>query len=321
MNEIQQTDSVVLPIYDPMIKAYLHIGMPFSILPSRHIESGWVYQTYAQMVYHREDPEDAFLDFENSIFWEDEDVFTKGFIAFPVKNKNDKWKMLEGLKWLIKAGYYIYADWDEYYVPETPFYKRHFFRHYCLIYGYDKDHIYTEGYLEDGHWHRFQITQEEFVQALLENDDRDVKGVISVNTYRPRENFNKRFEWKKGKTEIQNYLYPKDEVHGRHAIRAFFDDVCSVIERGGEFPIQSVSIAYEHKIMMLERIRFLSEEKICSKEIADQYELIKKGFYTILCGCMKYKETGKTAWADRIKTKTEDLLITEKVILERMVNG
>ena len=50
-------------------------------------------------------------------------------------------------------------------------------------------------------------------------------------------------------------------------------------------------------------------------------ELIKKGFYTILCGCMKYKVTGKTAWADRIKTKTEDLLITEKVILERMVNG
>lgn len=321
MSEIQQTDSMILPIYDPLIKAYLHIGMPFSVLPPRHVESGWVYQTYAQLIYHREDPEDAFLDFENSIFWEDEDVFTKGFIAFPAKNKNDKWKIMEELKRLIKAGYYIYADWDEYYVPGTPFYKRHFFRHFCLVYGYDKDNVYTEGYLEDGHWHRFRITQEEFVQALLENDDRDVKGVISVNVYRPRENFKEKFEWEKVRMEIQNYLYPQDEIHGRYAICAFFKDTCSAIERGGEFPIQSVSIAYEHKLMMLERIHFLVEKGFCTPEMAEQYERIKKGFYTVLCGCMKYKVTRKTAWSERVRTRLEDLLTTEKVILERVING
>lgn len=321
LHNMNKRKTNILPIYDPLIKSYLHIGMPFSVLPPQYIQSGWVYESYIQVVYHKEDPEDAFLDFQDPIFWEDKDVFTKGFMAFPARNKKERWQMLEGLKEQIDNGYYVYGDWDEYYVPGTPFFGRHFFRHYFFIYGYEANKIYTEGYLQDGHWHRFEIEEEAFVQALLQNNDRDSNGMISVNTYRPRINFRGRFEWEVVKEGIWEYLYSDDYRKGMSAICDFFADVCQSIRIGGEFPIQSISIVYEHKVLMLERIRYMAKHGFgnCKETDVLQYEIITKGFYTVLCSCMKYKITRKTKWAEQIEGKVKELLEHEKSILERVI--
>lgn len=118
MSEIQQTDSMILPIYDPLIKAYFHIGMPFSVLPPRHVESGWVYQTYAQLIYHREDRKEEVVIYgydteKKHIFWraEKDEVEKKSSLIelleeynFFAGNRRDQYLRLRPVKKQKKQG-------------------------------------------------------------------------------------------------------------------------------------------------------------------------------------------------------------------------
>lgn len=313
----------ILPIREPLLKAYLHIGMPFSILPEAFEENGWVYNTYIQLVYHDENPADAFMDFTQERFWEEHDVFTKGFFGFPAETDKERMEMLAEWKRFMDMGYYIFGDWDEYYIPDTPFYGRSFFRHYFLAYGYEDGEICVEGYLEDGHWHRFRVEEDVFLQSLLPDKDRDKNGYIGVNFYRPRESSQFHFDLEGVKKQVNAYLDSKGEnaalSYGASAVKRFFDDMTEAMRAGGDFPIQSVYIIYEHKIMMLKRMEYMASEKNgCTAGDAEEYKKIVDQIFSVVCSCVKYRMTRKSAIANRVSEKINSAMESEQKILRRI---
>lgn len=323
-NEVSMKQKHILPIQDPILKAYLHIGMPFSILPDKLIECGWVYNTYTQLVYFNEDPEDSFVDFTQERFWEESNVFTKGFVSFPARTQDERQQMMHEIRKLIDMGYYIYGEWDEFLIPGTPFYQRKPFRHYFLVYGYANGEIYAEGYLEDGHWHRFTVPEEIFAKSLLADRDRDKNGMIGINTYRPRSNMEARFDYDRIKVEVGKYLNCIGEKiylpYGTEAIEAFFNDVREAMQQLGEFPIQSVYIIYEHKIMMQRRMEYMLANKFgaCTREEVEQYKKLTEEFYTVVCNCVKYKIARKSSFGNRVYSKVVDIQRQEQELLRRV---
>lgn len=315
----------ILPIREPLLKAYLHIGMPFSILPEKFETNGWVYNTYIQLVYHDENSADAFMDFTQERFWEEHNVFTKGFLGFPAGTDEERIEMLIEWKRFMDMGYYIFGDWDEYYIPDTPFYEKSFFRHYFLAYGYENGEICVEGYLADGHWHRFRVEEEIFLQAVLPDKDRDKNGYVGVNLYRPRADKLFTFDPGQVKREVKAYLCSEGEttelLYGVEAVRKFFDQMTGAMEEGADFPIQSVYIIYEHKVMMLKRLEYMTAEKNgCTEDDVQEYQKVVDQVFSVVCSCVKYRMTRRVAHLERIREKINDAIESEQKLLRRIFN-
>ena len=138
--------------------------------------------------------------------------------------------------------------------------------------------IHTEGYLKMDIGIVFRLRREEFVQALLENDDRDVKKDWLVQIHIVQEKI--LIKGLNGKRVNGNTkLFISERWGSWESMLSMLFRWCLLCDRtGGEFRIQSVSIAYEHKIMMLSEFGFFLKKRYVQKEIAHQYELIKKGF-------------------------------------------
>ncbi len=318
-------EGYILPIREPLLKAYLHIGMPFSMLPEEFEKNGWVYNTYIQLVYHDENPADAFMDFTQERFWEEQNVFTKGFFSFPAGTDEERMEMLKEWKRFMNMGYYIFGDWDEYYIPDTPFYEKSFFRHYFFAYGYENNEICVEGYLADGHWHRFRVDEEVFLQAILSDKDRDKNGYVGVNFYRPRESRHFRFDPDMVKKEVKAYLGSKGEnaalSYGVSAMRKFFEQMTGAMGVGADFPIQSVYIIYEHKLMMLKRIEYMASEEIgCTEEDVQDYKKVVDQIFSVVCSCVKYRMARKLAHLNKVSEKINDAVVSEQKILRRIFN-
>lgn len=316
-------EGYILPIREPLLKAYLHIGMPFSILPEEFEKNGWVYNTYIQLVYHDEDLSDAFMDFTQERFWEEHDVFTKGFFSFPAGTAEERMEMLAEWKRFMGMGYYIFGDWDEYYIPDTPFYGKSFFRHYFLAYGYENGEVCVEGYLADGHWHRFRVDEDVFLQSVLSDKDRDKNGYAGVNVYRPRESSQFHFDPDAVREEVKAYLSSSGEnaglSYGINAMKKFFHSMTGAMSAGADFPIQSVYIIYEHKVMMHKRIEYMASVGTgCTEADAEDYKKVMDQIFSVVCSCVKYRMTRKPAMADKVRKKAEDAMTAEQNILRRI---
>lgn len=310
------------PIREPIIKAYLHIGMPFSILPVIYEENGWVYNTYIQLKYNNENPNDKFMDFTQQRFWEDYGIFTKIFIDFPALKRSERLGMLEELKFLLSRDYYIWGEWNEYYIPGSPAYGRFFFRHYFLAYGFKDDEIFVEGYLDDNHWHRFSVSEEIFINSLIPDVERDKNGLIGVNGYRPQKIEKFQFEIETVTSKIQDYLDSKGEkqntLYGRKAITSFIKDLKESISLSGNYPIQSVYVIYEHKLMMLQRLKFMKKLNYCSENAVERYKKVERAFYSIICCCIKYNTTGAVKLGEQILEKVNEAMCLEEEILNEI---
>ncbi len=315
------TKQHILPVHEPLLKAYLHIGMPFSILPDEFVENGWVYNTYTQLVYYNENPEDPFMDFTQVRFWEDVGIFTKGFMDYPARTEKERVHMVEEIKRFMEKGYYIWGDWDEYWIPDTPAYRGSFYRHYFMAYGYDENGIWVEGYLDDEHWHRFQVSENTFGKALLADADRDKNGLIGINVYRPKDAKRYSFDYEKVRKEMYDYLESKGEhshlPYGMNAIRSFAQDIKDAMQNGGDYPIQSVYIVYEHKLMMEKRLQYMYSHKIgrCDDGLLSEYSSVKDAFYSVVCSCVKYNMTGRKSLGEKVYQKMIGALEREEKVL------
>lgn len=287
---------------------------------------GWVYNTYIQLVYHTENPTDMFLDFSQQQFWEDFNVFIKGYLRFPANTEQERKEIMRVLEEYINHGFYVYGEWNEFHIPGMPFYRKDFFRHYFFVYGYDSENIYSEGYREDAHWHRFKVNKDLFIDSLLSDQKRDGINCIGMNVYRPDQTRQLYFDYEKVIHDCKEYLDGlgpnKQLYYGLGAVKKFFDHVLSSIRQGGDFPIQSVYIIYEHKIMMEKRMQYMNKVgfgHITELEL-ESYHGIVKTFYSIVCTCVKYKISMNPDLATKMELKMEWIYHEEEKILRRCFN-
>lgn len=314
----------ILPLNKPMLKAYLHIGFPFSIIPVEWIQNGWIFNSYIQLVYHTENPNDAFMDFTQQYFWEDCNVFTKGYLRFPAKKDEERNEIMQQLEFCLKQGFYIYGEWNEYFIPGMPYYGKKFYRHYFLVYGFDEKNVYSVGYREDAHWHRFQVDKEQFVKSLLPDLNRDGEKCVGMNIYRPDLAINLSFDYEKIRRECKSYLDCEGEnsklAYGLDAVKNFFDDVILSIRKGDDFPIQSVYVVYEQKLMMQNRLQYIiknGNSKFSESDVLSYSKLVE-AYYGIVCFCIKYKISRKSFLATRIERKLNEMYCEEEFLLRRI---
>lgn len=111
------------------------------------------------------------------------------------------------------------------------------------------------------------------------------------------------------KQQLCNYLYSKDAVcenevckGGLEACREYLAHVKNLINSGGKIDKESVYLLYEHKKLMLERLRYLSSENvICiSNQLINDYNDVLIDYTKLLNIAVKYKITGNTSLGNKI---------------------
>lgn len=191
-----------------------------------------------------------------------------------------------------------------------------------MAYGFNEDEIFVEGYLDDNHWHRFSVSNEIFINSLIPNVERDKNELIGVNGYRPQELERFQFEIETVTSQIQDYLDSKgenqDTFYGRTAINSFIKDLKESITVGGNYPIQSVYVIYEHKLMMLHRLEFMKKHNYCSENAVRRYLKVERAFYSVICCCIKFNTTGAVKLGEQILEKANEAMYLEDEILSEI---
>lgn len=320
----------ILNIMDPVVKAYVHHGFPLSIIGREWVDSGWIYNRFIQLEYHIHNPDDKFIDFIYYNFFRQDDVFIEAFYQMPYETEKDVKQFLKMIKELIIGGAYIFGLWDERHIPGTSVYGRQFTPHAYLIYGFDdkKSKMYSEGYLKDRHWHRFEISYRDYLNAVIGEDGRDAEGFVGFNCYYRNGVPVDGLDEKQVKSELKSYLDSSSEgnregiLYGVNGIIQMYEDFERICTYKGKIPWQSLYIVFEHKQMMLQRVKRLREKGISlDSDWIERYEGICRNFNLIVNFGVKYVRDGEIKWGGKMNELAKQELEVEQDLLWKLYDS
>lgn len=275
---------VELPIIEPIYSTYHDQGSGAAILKDNESIRNWYLNQSIILTCNRKflqgftTPEikivdSAWLSNPNYYRHDYSARFLKQYIHPIIKNFLDQ-------------GYYVYySGIDDYYLEGKTWYKTRHFGHDGLICGYNqKDRTYCI-FAYDSNWvyNKFWVSQKSFEEGRKAMNEKSVFGVICG--IKPKGNkvlFSSSIALKK----INEYLnssieqYPENEDGPVFGI-VVHDFIAKYVDKliDESIPYEKMDrrifrLIWEHKKVMLERIRCIENELSLSSEIGDQYEKI-----------------------------------------------
>lgn len=261
---------------------------------------------------------------DDMIMYEDDDVFERKQFNFKTVDSEE---MKNEIILKINEGFYASVTVDEFFIPKRHAYKNYSFYHDMLIYGYDleKNIFYTAGYDDTEHFscleHDIDIVVDTILFCLNER-----KSKPHSHYFRARNEY-KQFSLGNVKSTLQKYLASepinKMTYHGVYGMAAYEElihkHLCA-INKGKKLRRATFSVLIEHKELMLERVKYISEYiKNIDDETIYMYEqiiILAKG---IQLSSIKYEITHSDKIGMAIVEKIREMAELEKNAIEKLL--
>ena len=198
-------------------------------------------------------------------------------------NKNTLLKFL--CERIDQGNYLLLYDVDEFYLSYTDNYLLRHFSHDTYVYGYESGEFMVQAYQKE-HLKLLRVNMQEIVESLLGKKGRkEISNKRSFCTFRPSINRDIRLDTKCILKEIKEF-YEKQSEADKHNESLFNMDIYEVlieamcsIEAGTDADLRPFRCLWEHKKLMLERIKHLSFNEysdcwVTLKALCEKTELI-----------------------------------------------
>lgn len=248
---------MILPIYENISsKTVNYLSLPLSIIESNN-ESSYAY-IFNKLVSIYAKKRNILLKNEKSLLVSHCLPFVLwGAIHFRVSLLHNKNNIKEKLINFLKQKKYIYLGVNEEYIPDRSAYKKTYFYHELLIYGYDEslDKFYTIAFNKNLSYVSQMIDSEDIISAYNTNK---FKRFSVYNIWRRTRYdlsfMNKRFL----KLKLFNYFYPIKNNYGHKAYKCFCNQLLKDYEIGA-IDIRSFRTMIDRSVM-LSKIKMIGLE-------------------------------------------------------------
>lgn len=266
----------ILPIATPPIIGYLHHAYPLTILAHSMTYLPWLYSHYIQLHCPNN-----LLDSRHSrtmkfnFYRSPDQRFTiSPYLKVQILNRDLVFKSPTDIVPFIIAcidkGYYVRLTVDEYFLPDSPAYRKRQFIHETLIYGYNKQTFIGIGYNKQGDYAAYPIAFSELKQAVLHANltgHYDPDG-LRLFQYDPHAKYD--FDIHLVREHLADLLYacntserfrmlanPTDGAYGLATYDCLKHFLASFLSPPFSSDIRPVHILWEHKKCMVERLKYM----------------------------------------------------------------
>lgn len=321
----------VLPITNPPIIGYQFFAYQLAVICIADDHEPWLYSHFIQLICNPSDPIVAFYDeyvwYETNPWFKFEKLSYK---TIDTLNLN----LLELIINYIENDFYVLAIIDEFYLPNRKSYHKEHFIHDLLIYGYDRENntYNTIGFDENGIFRPQKLDFNDFQNAFCNlNNYMIFFSLIKEYKYNFRIDIIKNL--------LSDYLYSKntsarvDCLDERRFLpgHVFGLNIYSHLQNYFRFlldgkrlsDIRSLHFLYEHKEMMISRIKFLIDRG----HLTDNSNVFIEGFQklrdkTLIARSLqlKFEVSKRSREIKQIINLIQDIYEEERRLLESLLN-
>ncbi|WP_434749295.1 BtrH N-terminal domain-containing protein [Paenibacillus amylolyticus] len=338
-------NSVILPMYEPKLNTYNVYATLFSIIAKDESYLPWYYSNFIALGINTCDDTlyftDHFTFFEygeglTSCPWLE--VYKPSHKTIYYDYKFDIQKVLTSY---LDQNKYIWLHLDQFYIPLSVHYQKMHKEHSLLVYGYDDatNVFYIADSLDNGKFTKTTLSYQQLKKAWESEICEHFRRLFRVISRKPGEYT---LNTEHLKIQIEDYLSSKSvnkgiywdqiPVDGPHSyvqnkkFWIFGIEVYKYIlnlnkqlkESSGHksLDLRIPHLLWQHKKCMLERIHYLN---LANTDIYNDYKKIVDESLLILNLSMKYNMTTSESILERIDTKINKVVFSEKITLRKLL--
>ena len=194
--------------------------------------------------------------------------------------------------------------------------------HSYFLFGFDnnKSIFNSFSYLEDGNLQEIEIGYDDFYTAAIDHNINRIR----FNFYCLNQNHNYDcFDINKFVFEVNRYINSEDiNNEGLNAVNRLKTELFSFQNTKELFDISKVYIFYEHKFLMLQRLKYMCSENIIEdRSISDQFEAIMQECAVMKSLINKYNITHDFRTIEKIVLYIEQITEKELSLLKQALEN
>lgn len=232
---------------------------------------------------------------------------------------------------------YIHRYIDEFYLSDSRYYNSFKMMHMFIFYGYDADRrvLYTIGYNKKAIFSKLEITFDEFEKSIDYTEDKDGKYIALIKHNNDSDEklnlYDVRF-W------LDQYLNSKNSyatMRGVNNEQAMSEKLIYGIKTydyltmylyyiiSGRISLDNIDTRpfrqlYEHKLIMMERLTALAENKLIDSTFKEQYEPVVQNAMILHNSQIKFNLTENVNIISGMFERVKKLAETENDILTKL---
>lgn len=319
----------VLGIEVPPIYGYLHHAYHLSVAQKHPRFTEWFFCNYIQLKYY---PETGWLNFFSLDIQNNYYPLVSLEVLSNTTLKTNKVDILDFIINSVNDNSYVWLYIDAFYEPgKYSFNIRHFI-HESLIYGYNlnKRCLYMAGFDNKSSYSLYKIGFEDFLMAY-----NGVMSTCEIKTLKPNQNVSYEFDLINVKSLIEDYVHSYNTSLRNRMFGNINSDIIYGIEiykylkNNFENPVTSdylkdirpLHILWEHKKVMVSRIKFLSDNKYIenAEAVLSQLINIENKVLKLRNRQIKYTLTDHTYLLQNIINGFSELYVLENQALNELL--
>jgi len=297
----------ILNIVDPPIATYQGISFILAILLCDENTKNLYYNNYINITMNNvTDYKKIGLGFTN-VFWENYRL--DGYATMDMYYIKDikQASFIDFLKKLIdRNNYLLLFSVDEFYLSYSEYYNKMHFFHDTYIYGYDDENFHIMAYTEEK-LSRICISCNEVKEAIYSRFHDNTN--TSFCTFQPLTEQKALVDTKKIYKELKDYIeqkgndiYAQTNVYGAAVYPYLYEYIEYISENEDvKIDLRFFRMFWEHKKVMDDRIRYLNEEHLVSKNLSEKIKSIEENARLVFSLATKYYLSKRKAILGRIE--------------------
>lgn len=343
MKKINHKNEIILPVTCPLITSYTAYANLLSILSVNNKTEGWIFSNFVNLWAQTTITGDTPFRFSYWQLWDTCPFFTtskiyKDFIFNEYEN------VIDFLISSLSLGYYVFLNYDMYYIPHTKSYMKEHSMHQLFIFGFDKNNeqFHIADFFYDSKY-SFEVSSFNDVESAIiscANTDEDYKIYLykfQDATYNFEagmfiKNIN---DYLNSTYTILNYedvlLYPEEKESMKNGEivfgMAYYERIINVLHLQISDNIQykdirPFHILYDHKQIMINRLDFLKNHGLIKN-----FDILFKRFQDIKNCCLiirnlyiKFLASSNKSTLNKIINILNEVKVAETIALKDLIN-
>lgn len=252
-------------------------------------------------------------------------TYRQHFVLHKEMFEQNPQELLNLIRELISADYYLVGNNDTYYIRAKAEYQCVHTSSAFLIYGFNQQNrvFYSIGKTKDAQFAKYEIPYDELVDSLFFHENN----TFYLDFYHYNEDIKPVPDLKKIYNGIVDYLdstkkgddplaRPIDKIkYGLNCYRHFLASLSYVGEYVTYIDPSEYTVFFEHHILMSKRLEVLSSIGVIPKDIVEQYDSVTEKSRSVYNACISYNNEKNPIFLKEISSLVEEIISTETVIL------
>lgn len=269
----------ILKYIDPIINYTLSIDNIFSIAQANGPGLDYIiYENFINVTFDDFFAERQFVNFNSFLDWR---LYANGISYMKIPKELLKNNTKDTIIDLLNKDYYLYINFDSYYIQPDIFYHNKHQRHDMFIYGYntDKSTLYTKAYFDYSYPSLCTLSIDEVCDAILLYDNNIAKNYLGLTGFKVNDNGKRNINILLIYKELKEFLSTKKmfnlskitynniinkKIYGLTRLYgiSFFDFIIDNLYNANyneELSLRTYQFIYVHIFLMIQRIKKIKE--------------------------------------------------------------